>query len=158
MSLAKYRGGGHQKGMLLHSNAFTGLTETWFIFPSTFHLCKFSYNRRIHLTFSLVLSPGRRARDLIHLCHWSFLSPEKANSKLIVWIVLLQLCIIYFWGIFHTSRPPLCVSDLSLTWLIFARDEVFIPLLFSFLSITAKQISSSIHCITHHHHLQCKKC
>jgi len=139
--------------MLLHPNISTGWTETSFIFLSTFHLCKFSYSRRIHL-LSLQSSPGMRARGLIHLCHWLFFTPEKANRKLIVWIVLLQLHIIYFWDMFHTSHCALCVNDLSLTWLLFARDEIFISLLFSFLSVSAKQNSSSIHYSTHHYHPQ----
>lgn len=116
MSLAKHRKD-LQKGKPLHSNAFTAWTETWFIFLSAFHLCKFSYNGRVPL-LSLQFLPRIRTRDLIHLCHWSFFSSEKTDRKLIVSIVLLWLHIIYFWGKFHTSYFALCVNDLSLTWLI----------------------------------------
>lgn len=132
-------------------------TKSWFILLPTFHLCSFGYVRRFHL-LSFQSLPEMSARDQNNLCHWSFLSSEKANRTPVVWIVLQQLYIKLF--LRHISLFSLVHSiSMICSWPGLFLPEIMFLSRCCFLSclLSPKQNYSSVHCLTHHHHRQCWK-
>lgn len=111
-------------------------TKTWFILFPTFHLSSFSYVQRFHFQSSPYLKWVQWIKYIFAIYHSCLLKRQTGDQY-------FELCFSnYIFVIFQAYFTPLtcafCVNDLFLTWLIFSRDQVFIPLLFSFLSIKSK--------------------